>query len=143
MYRDDMGETVNQGKSRAERVREAKAAFEEQARGGRGRSRQASGRGISGGYGGQGNYGSYSDYGDTEEDRYPEAERGIPFGMLRMLAAGVLFLLLVTAFHYNVSWQGFDKAYVKKQMAEHGRWDDLVNQVSAVLRYNNFDDKEP
>ena len=130
----DVEDTVNQGKSRAERVREAKAAFEEPVRGSRGRVRPAAGRGISNGYGSQGNY---SDSILREDEGDFEAERGIPFGMLRMLAAGVLFLALVAAFHYDVSWQGFDKAYIPKQMAQHGHWDALVDQVSAVLRYND------
>lgn len=132
MYYDDEG-TVNQGKSRAERIREAKAAFEEPVRGSRGRAGSVSGRGTINSYSGKRGYGDFT---EGEEEGFKE-EKGIPFGMLRMLAAGVLFLALVAAFHYDVSWQGFDKAYVQKQMAEHGRWDALVNQVSAVLHYND------
>ena len=135
MYYDD-GDKVNQGKSRAEKVREAKAAFEEPVRGNRGRTRAVSSRGMYNSYSSYGNQGYYGDSAEGEEE-YLERDRTVPFGMLRMLAAGVLFLALVAAFHYDVSWQGFDKAYVQKQMAEHGHWDALVNQVSAVLHYND------
>lgn len=139
----DAEDTVSQGKSRADRVREAKAAFEEPARGSRGRGRLPSGRGMYSSYGSYGNQGNYGEP-DEREGEYPEGDRTIPFGMLRMLASGVLFLALVAAFHYDVSWKGFDKAYVQKQMAEHGHWDALVEQVSAVLHYHDdsIKDKE-
>lgn len=135
MYYDD-GDTAGEGKSRAEKVREAKAAFEEPVRGNRGRARTVSSKGM---YNSHSSYGNQGNYGDSveKEEEHLEGDRGIPFGMLRMLAAGVLFLALVAAFHYDISWQGFDKAYVQKQMAEHGHWDVLVDQVSAVLHYND------
>ncbi|MDD7402748.1 MAG: hypothetical protein SO170_00810 [Butyribacter sp.] len=56
------------------------------------------------------------------------------FGLLRMLVAGMLFLLLLTAFHFDISYQKFDREYVKELLADDSKWEKLVNQVTEVMK---------
>lgn len=55
-------------------------------------------------------------------------------GLFRMLMAGMLFLILVLAFHFNFSYHGFNKEYVEKLLADNRRWEAIVNQVSEVMK---------
>lgn len=55
------------------------------------------------------------------------------FGMLRMVIAGMLFFVLVIAFHFQVSYYGFNKENVKKALADESRWNSLVEQAAEVM----------
>lgn len=64
---------------------------------------------------------------DAEEKKHS-------FGLFRMLMAGMLFLILVLAFHFNFSYHGFNKEYVEELLADNSRWEAIVNQVSEVMK---------
>lgn len=55
------------------------------------------------------------------------------FGMLRMVIAGMLFLVLVTAFHFQVSYSGFNKEYLQTVLEDQSHWNHLVDRVTQVM----------
>ncbi len=57
------------------------------------------------------------------------------FGIIRMLAAGMAFLALIVAFHFQVSYQGFDRESVEKVLSDDSHWNLLVDEVSETMRY--------
>lgn len=111
-------EEVERGISRSDKILEAKSAFG-----------QETGR-YAGGY--YRNNRSSSVHRDGKEP-LPDREERHRFGMLRMVIAGVLFFVLVTAFHFQVSYYGFNKESVKKALADESRWNSLVEQAAEVM----------
>ncbi len=69
-----------------------------------------------------------------ERQKTDGSEKRHSFFLFRMLAAGALFLLLISAFHFNLSYHGWNKNFVKETLSDGSRWDELVNQVSAVIK---------
>lgn len=55
------------------------------------------------------------------------------YGMFRMVAAGVLFFVLVLSFHFNVSYNGYNKAYVKEILSDNSHLETLMEQVAQVM----------
>lgn len=78
--------------------------------------------------------GGQSTYTRRTQDTVSERKKH-SFGLLRMLVAGMLFLILISAFHFNVSYHGFDKEYVKEALADNSQWEKLVKQVSQVMKH--------
>lgn len=60
---------------------------------------------------------------------------GHPFGMIRMLMAGMLFLILVTAFHFQVSYGFLNKDNIEMILSDDSHWRALVEEVSEVIKY--------
>lgn len=67
----------------------------------------------------------------------PQEEIRRPFGILRLLAAGTLFLLLVSALHFHVSYGGFNRSYIEQIFADNSHWEYLVEQISQAMGYTN------
>lgn len=63
-----------------------------------------------------------------------DPKEGHPFGMVRMLIAGMLFLLLVMAFHFQVSIGSYDKEAVKKLLNNDDHWQIVVDQAAKVMK---------
>lgn len=61
-------------------------------------------------------------------------KEGHPFGMVRMLIAGMLFLLLVTAFHFQISVGSYNKETVKQLLNNDRHWSIVVDQVAKVMK---------
>lgn len=104
--------------SRSDRILEAKSAF------GQNTGRYARG------------YSRGSEFSGLSSDRrepVPQKEGKYHFGMLRMVIAGMLFFVLVLAFHFQVSYYGFNKEYVQKALADESHWNSIVNQVTQVM----------
>ncbi|MCX4328123.1 MAG: hypothetical protein OSJ45_12640 [Lachnospiraceae bacterium] len=95
--------------SRSEKILEARRAF-------------ASG-GSSHNYGCQGSY--KDEYLVTNEKKHP-------FGLIRIMAAGMLFLILGIAFYNNFSYNGFDKDYVLECLERSGYWDKIVEGAGDI-----------
>ena len=67
-------------------------------------------------------------------------KEGHPFGMDRMLIAGMLFLLLVMAFHFQVSIGSYNKETVKQLLNNDSHWQIVVDQITAVMKNIHLDD---
>lgn len=104
--------------SRSDRILEAKSAFA-----------QREGRNTRGYTRGNDFSGTYS----VPKETLPREEGKHHFGMLRMVIAGMLFFVLVTAFHFQVSYYGFNKESVQELLADESHWNSLVNQVVQVM----------
>ncbi|RKI40215.1 hypothetical protein D7V86_04465 [bacterium D16-51] len=110
-------EVAERAVSRQDKILEAKSAFGQDVR-------------YAGGY--HRNNRVPPAYPDRKETLSDGEERH-HFGMLRMVIAGVLFFILVTAFHFQVSYYGFNKENVKKALADESRWNSLVEQAEQVM----------
>lgn len=55
------------------------------------------------------------------------------YGMFRMVAAGVLFFVLVLSFHFDVSYNGYNKTYVKQMLSDNSHLEMLMEQVVQVM----------
>lgn len=121
--------------SRAEKIQQAKSAFTHGT---------SPSRGITSGYGRQEMSGGFNEsrrdtvplrYGITSgsEENLNMEEGRHHFGMLRMVTAGVLFFVLLLAFHFGVSYKGYDRAYVEQVLSDNSHWESLVNQVTQVM----------
>ncbi len=97
--------------SRSDKILEAKRAFMENAPGGRGSS-------------------AWNGAGRKKET----GEKQIPYGMLRMLFAGALFLALLLFCHYDVSYQGLSRETIEKALADDSHWQMLVDQTAQAIR---------
>lgn len=102
-------------KSRAEKISEARRAFRQP-------------------------YQSFRDDEITAAD-----EKGHPFGLLRLMAAGMLFLILGIALYNNFSYNGFDKDYVIERLNKSEYWDSIVKGAGDVADkivgwYNSLED---
>ncbi len=102
-------------KSRSEKVYEAKMAFSEHPQ-------------------------SLKSEQDTED-----AKEKHSFGLLRLMAAGMLFLILGIAFYNNFSYNGFDKDYVMDYLNKSDYWDSIVKKTGEVANkivgwYNSLED---
>lgn len=105
--------------SRSDRILEAKSAFG-----------QNTGRNA------RGYYSRGSEFSGLSSDRrelVSQEEGKHHFGMLRMVIAGMLFFVLVLAFHFQVSYYGFNKEFVQKALADESHWNSIVNQVTQVM----------
>ena len=60
--------------------------------------------------------------------------------MVRMLIAGMLFLLLVMAFHFQVSIGSYNKETVKQLLNNDSHWQIAVDQITAVMKNIHLDD---
>ena len=119
-------EEVERRVSRSDKILEAKSAFGQEA-----------GR-YTGGYHRSSRVPAHHDGNVPLSDR----EERHHFGMLRMVIAGVLFFVLVTAFHFQVSYYGFNKENVKKVLADESRWNSLVEQAAEVMNTFQGDRKK-
>ncbi len=54
------------------------------------------------------------------------------FRLLRMMAAGMLFLLLIFAFENGFSYHGFDQEYVQEMLNNETTWNRLQEQVKKI-----------
>ena len=59
-------------------------------------------------------------------------EKKHPFGIIRLMAAGMLFLILGIAFYNGFSYNGFDKDYVIECLDRSGYWDTIVKNAGEV-----------
>lgn len=117
MYREDLRNVYDMDReglpsqSRSEKIIEAKRAF---AAGNNSRNYNNS------------NYNSYKDeYLITNEKKHS-------FGIIRLMAAGMLFLILGVAFYNNFSYNGFDKDYVLECLERSGYWDTIVKSAGEI-----------
>ncbi|MDE7247967.1 MAG: hypothetical protein K2N43_08780 [Lachnospiraceae bacterium] len=118
--------------SRSEKIREAKSAFARNA-----------GRNAGWGYGrdAYAGTGGIRELGQTKpvtsdtwgEQADFEGEKN-HYGILRMVTAGVLFFVLILSFHFKLSYQGFDRAYVEQVLSEDGHFEGLVKQAAEAMK---------
>lgn len=54
------------------------------------------------------------------------------FRLVRMMTAGMLFLVLVIAFSNGFSYKGFDQAYVQKALEDETSWNRLEQKVQKI-----------
>ena len=59
-------------------------------------------------------------------------EKKHPFGIIRLMAAGMLFLILGIAFYNGFSYNGFDKDYVIECLDRSGYWDNIIKNAGEV-----------
>lgn len=97
-------------KSRSEKILEARRAFSD---GGSGR-----------------NYGNYNSH--YNDEYLATNEKKHPFGLIRLMAAGMLFLILGIALYNNFSYEGFDKEYVMECLDRSGYWDTIVKGAGEI-----------
>lgn len=64
----------------------------------------------------------------TEEEWQPY--RG--FGLLRFMTSAMLLMVLIAAFHWGFSYEGFDRAYVQEKLNDETAWNHLEKQVQQV-----------
>lgn len=69
-----------------------------------------------------------------ENEETTTNEKRHPFGMLRLMAAGMLFLILGIAFYNNFSYKGFDKEYVLECLEKSEYWDSIVENVGDMAK---------
>ncbi|MCD7825753.1 MAG: hypothetical protein LUH14_07330 [Clostridiaceae bacterium] len=98
--------------SRSDKVREAKAAFGTASGGGR----------------------SFPEGSTAQNQKKYRKEKEIPFGMIRMLAAGVLFLMLLLFCHYDVSYHGMERSSIENALSDDSHWQELVHQARQVMK---------
>lgn len=55
------------------------------------------------------------------------------FGMVRMVTAGVLFFLLIAAFHFQITYEEFSRETVEQALADDTHWNALVQCVSQAV----------
>lgn len=120
-YMDGNGNEEVVVKSRAERVAEAKRAFTDNGY-----------RDSSSTY--------HTPYGSASSDT--SGEKRHLSALIRLMASGMLFLILGIAFYNNFSYNGFDKDYVLECLDRSNIWDSLVRGVGdmadkAVGWYNS------
>ncbi len=58
------------------------------------------------------------------------------FLLLRWMTAGMLFLLLASAFYFDFSYQGFDKEYVEGWLKNDELWEKAVTEIQHYLQIN-------
>lgn len=56
------------------------------------------------------------------------------FGMVRMVAAGVLFFICIAAFHFQFTYAGFSKEAVERILSDETHWNLLVQQAVQVIQ---------
>lgn len=61
-----------------------------------------------------------------------ELQKKHTFRLLRMMAAGMLFLLLVFAFQNGFSYHGFNQEYVQEKLNDETTWNWLKEQVKEL-----------
>lgn len=54
------------------------------------------------------------------------------FRLLRIMAAGMLFFVLVVAFSTGFSYHGFNQAYVQEKLNDETTWNRMEKQVQKV-----------
>lgn len=119
MYREDFRNAYDMDreglpvKSRSEKILEARRAF----------SDGSNGR----------NYNNYNNYNSHYKDEYLATnEKKHPFGLIRLMAAGMLFLILGIALYNNFSYNGFDREYVMECLDRSGYWDTIVKGAGEI-----------
>jgi len=82
----------------------------------------------------------------SSEDGKPanDGER-YPFGLIRLMASGMLFLIIGIALYNNFSYNGFDKDYVMECLDKSNYWDYIVKSAGdmadkAAKWYNSLED---
>ncbi len=116
MYREELGNNYNMDrngfpvKSRSEKIQEARRAFSDGSNGH--------------------NYSSYNSH--YKEEYLATNEKKHPFGLIRLMAAGMLFLILGIALYNNFSYNGFDKEYVMECLDRSGYWDTIVKGAGEI-----------
>lgn len=118
MDREDVSSMPHQ--SRSEKIIEARRAFASD--------------------GSSHNYNAHNSY---KDEYLVTNEKKHPFGLIRIMAAGVLFLILGIAFYNNFSYNGFDKEYVLECLERSGYWDTIVKGAGEITDkvtgwYNSF-----
>lgn len=114
-YRHDVYREEAPVKSRSEKISEARRAFAE-------------------------NSSSFRD-----EEQTDDVQKKHPFGLLRLMAAGMLFLILGIAIYNNFSYNGFDKDYIVEYLNKSDYWDSIVRNAGDVANkivglYNSLED---
>lgn len=135
MYRDELRNGYDMDrdglpvKSRSEKIMEARRAF----------SDGSGGRNYS-------SYNSHYNHNSHYNDEYLATnEKRHPFGLIRLMAAGMLFLILGIALYNNFSYKGFDKEYVMECLDRSGYWDAVVKGAGEITDkvagwYNSLQD---
>ena len=57
------------------------------------------------------------------------------FSFYRPLFAFLLFVLFVTAVHFQISFRGFDRERIEQVLSDDSHYQMLVKQAEAVIRY--------
>ncbi len=66
------------------------------------------------------------------KDAGEELQKKHTFRLLRMMAAGMLFFLLVIAFSNGFSYHGFNQEYVQEKLNDETTWNQLQKQVQKL-----------
>ena len=103
------------GKSREEKIREAKSCFKS-----------------------SGSFSSGSGWKESTE--YPENDymdpepAGRSYGLCRFAAAILLFFILVTAFHFKVSYRGWNRGRIEKVLSDDSHYQYIVKQAEMAIK---------
>ena len=73
------------------------------------------------------------------KDAGEELQKKHTFRLLRMMAAGMLFLLLVIAFQNGFSYHGFNQEYVQEMLNDETTWNRLQEQARKF--YDSLEEK--
>lgn len=106
-------------KSRSEKIIEARRAFADSGSGYYNNSYNAY-------------HPSFKETGSSQDEYLITNEKKHPFGIIRLMAAGMLFLILGIAFYNGFSYNGFDKDYVIECLDRSGYWDSIVKNAGEV-----------
>ena len=73
---------------------------------------------------------AFSDNGaDKRNETGPDGNNIFP--AIRLIFAGMIFMLLIIAFYNDFSYNGFDKELVIQYLTDEDHWNDVVRQISG------------
>lgn len=69
---------------------------------------------------------------DTKREMSPVKKKH-HFGMVRMVTAGVLFFLLIAAFHFQITTDSFNREAIEQALSDETHWNELVQYAVQVI----------
>ena len=74
---------------------------------------------------------AFSDTREKKDNSAGEQNMGVS---LRIIGAGILFIVMVVAFYNDFSYQGFDREYVMERLSDESYWTEIVQQVGGIVQ---------
>ena len=104
-------------KSREEKIREAKLSFQPSS------FRTESGRTA---------FSGFTDRDEEFSGGFPEQKKH--YGLYRFVSAVLLFFMLITAFHFQFSYHGWNREKIEQVLSDDSHYQKLVKQAEMVMK---------